>query len=102
MSERYFLRMVSWQQQLPAPSMIDSSTIDVGSLKRSTKLQNQLLQYDRCTSVQVVSSVQMLAPSPSCGGDKGSFEKAKPILQGMGKNIVHCGLRRSRASDQNL
>jgi 3-hydroxyisobutyrate dehydrogenase len=26
-----------------------------------------------------------------CGGDKRSFEKAKPILEAMGKNIVHCG-----------
>jgi len=26
-----------------------------------------------------------------CGGDKATFEKARPILQGMGKNIVHCG-----------
>ena len=25
------------------------------------------------------------------GGDKNTFEKAKPILQCMGKNIIHCG-----------
>ena len=26
-----------------------------------------------------------------CGGDKVTFQKALPLLQGMGKNIVHCG-----------
>jgi 3-hydroxyisobutyrate dehydrogenase len=26
-----------------------------------------------------------------CGGDKAVFLKALPLLQGMGKNIVHCG-----------
>jgi 3-hydroxyisobutyrate dehydrogenase len=26
-----------------------------------------------------------------CGGDKATFHKALPVLQGMGKNIVHCG-----------
>ena len=26
-----------------------------------------------------------------CGGDKPVFQKALPLLQGMGKNIVHCG-----------
>ena len=26
-----------------------------------------------------------------CGGDKTVFQKALPLLQGMGKNIVHCG-----------
>jgi 3-hydroxyisobutyrate dehydrogenase len=26
-----------------------------------------------------------------CGGDRGVFERAKPILQAMGKNIVLCG-----------
>ena len=45
----------------PGTVMIDSSTIDAGTL------------------------------TFMCGGDKDSFEKAKPILQGMGKNIVHCG-----------
>lgn len=26
-----------------------------------------------------------------CGGEKSAFDKARPILEGMGKNIVHCG-----------
>ena len=26
-----------------------------------------------------------------CGGDRTVFQKALPLLQGMGKNIVHCG-----------
>ena len=26
-----------------------------------------------------------------CGGDKATFQKALPVLQAMGKNIVHCG-----------
>lgn len=26
-----------------------------------------------------------------CGGEKAAFDKARPILEGMGKNIVHCG-----------
>jgi 3-hydroxyisobutyrate dehydrogenase len=26
-----------------------------------------------------------------CGGDKASFLKARPLLEAMGKNIVHCG-----------
>jgi 3-hydroxyisobutyrate dehydrogenase len=26
-----------------------------------------------------------------CGGDKAVFLKARPLLEGMGKNIVHCG-----------
>ena len=37
------------------------------------------------------------APGPGggiagpCGGAKGAFEKAKPILEAMGKRVVHCG-----------
>lgn len=26
-----------------------------------------------------------------CGGEKATFARARPILEGMGKNIVHCG-----------
>ena len=26
-----------------------------------------------------------------CGGEKAIFDKARPILEGMGKNIVYCG-----------
>ena len=26
-----------------------------------------------------------------CGGEKATFDKARPILEAMGKNIVHCG-----------
>ena len=26
-----------------------------------------------------------------CGGDKATFDRARPILNAMGKNIVHCG-----------
>ena len=33
----------------------------------------------------------MRARSLSCGGDAAVFAKARPILEGMGKNIVHCG-----------
>ena len=62
----------------PGTLLIDSSTIDVES-----------------AVVAPVSGGTVGAEQATltfmCGGEKAAFEKARPILEDMGKNIVHCG-----------
>jgi 3-hydroxyisobutyrate dehydrogenase len=72
--------------------MIDSSTIDVETAQ-ATYLAAKAAGFDMIDAP--VSGGVLGADAGTltfmCGGDKKTFEKAKPILQDMGKNIIHCG-----------
>jgi len=72
--------------------MIDSSTIDVETAQ-ATYRAAKAAGFDMIDAP--VSGGVLGADAGTltfmCGGDKKTFEKAKPILQDMGKNIIHCG-----------
>ena len=72
--------------------MIDSSTIDVETAQ-ATYLAAKAAGFDMIDAP--VSGGVLGADAGTltfmCGGDKKTFEKAKAILQDMGKNIIHCG-----------
>ena len=76
----------------PGTLFIDSSTIDVESAtavhEAATAAGFQMLDAP-------VSGGTVGADNGTltfmCGGEKSTFDKARPILEVMGKNIVHCG-----------
>jgi 3-hydroxyisobutyrate dehydrogenase len=76
----------------PGTILIDSSTIDVDTARAmheaAAKAGYKFL--DAPVSGGVVGAEQATLTF-MCGGDKDTFEKARPILAAMGKNIVHCG-----------
>ena len=76
----------------PGTVMIDSSTIDVQSAQSVHEAAKSagFNMIDAPVSGGVIGA-DAGTLTFMCGGDKESFEKAKPILQGMGKNIVHAG-----------
>jgi 3-hydroxyisobutyrate dehydrogenase len=76
----------------PGTLFIDSSTIDVESAQAAAAAAKQagFEMLDAPVSGGVVGA-DAGTLTFMCGGDAKTFEKAKPILQGMGKNIVHCG-----------
>jgi 3-hydroxyisobutyrate dehydrogenase len=71
---------------------IDASTIDVGQARKAHELAAKagMLALDAPVSGGT-GGAQAGTLTFMCGGSKEAFEKAKPILEGMGKKIVHCG-----------
>jgi 3-hydroxyisobutyrate dehydrogenase len=71
---------------------IDSSTIDVASARSAHKLAGEakMLSIDAPVSGGV-GGAEAATLTFMCGGSKEAFDKAKPILEAMGKKIVHCG-----------
>ncbi len=76
----------------PGTVLIDSSTIDVDTAQAA------------CAAAKEAGFAMLDAPVSGgvagadagtltfmCGGEPETFAKARPILEGMGKNIVHCG-----------
>ena len=85
-----------WGEVVPAMNkgalIIDCSTIDVESAKQAHALAA------KCGVGSVDAPVSGGTGGAKgatltfmCGGDAKSFAAAKPILEGMGKKIVHCG-----------
>lgn len=76
----------------PGTTLIDASTIDVETARdmHEAAKKGGYSFVDAPVSGGVVGA-EAGTLTFMCGGDKAVFEKAKPILQGMGKNIVHCG-----------
>jgi len=72
--------------------MIDSSTIDIETAQ-ATYAAAKAAGFDMIDAPVSggVTGADAGTLTFMCGGDKKTFEKAKPILQGMGKNIIHCG-----------
>jgi 3-hydroxyisobutyrate dehydrogenase len=85
-----------WNDVVPAMAkgalIIDSSTIDV----ESARAAHALAAVHGIASVDAPVSggtggAKAATLTFMCGGDDGAFGTAKPILEKMGKKIVHCG-----------
>jgi 3-hydroxyisobutyrate dehydrogenase len=76
----------------PGTLIIDSSTIDVGSARAAHKLAGdaRMLSLDAPVSGGVTGA-EAATLTFMAGGAKEAFDKAKPILECMGKRVVHCG-----------
>jgi len=88
--------LASWSDLLPAARkgalVIDSSTIDVESARRAhdAGAAAGALTLDAPVSGGV-GGASAGTLTFMCGGADEAFAKAKPILEAMGKRIVHCG-----------
>jgi 3-hydroxyisobutyrate dehydrogenase len=76
----------------PGTLFIDSSTIDVTSARAA----HQLAAGARMPSLDApvsggVGGAEAASLTFMCGGAKDAFEAAKPILEAMGKRVIHCG-----------
>jgi 3-hydroxyisobutyrate dehydrogenase len=71
---------------------IDSSTIDVASARRAHDLAKAagMLSLDAPVSGGV-GGAEAATLTFMAGGSKDAFDKAKPVLEAMGKRVVHCG-----------
>ena len=76
----------------PGTVVIDSSTIDVASARAAHKLAGaaRMLALDAPVSGGVAGA-EAASLTFMAGGTSAAFDKAKPILECMGKRIVHCG-----------
>ena len=85
-----------WNEVVPAMKkgalIIDCSTIDVESSKQAHALAGKhgMGSVDAPVSGGT-GGAKAATLTFMCGGDEKSFAAAKPILEGMGKKIVHCG-----------
>ncbi|MFT5450070.1 MAG: 3-hydroxyisobutyrate dehydrogenase [Gammaproteobacteria bacterium] len=76
----------------PGTLLIDTSTIDVDSAQAVHQAAGEagLEMLDAPVSGGTVGA-DMATLTFMCGGETSAFARARPILEGMGKNIVHCG-----------
>ena len=76
----------------PGTLLIDSSTIDVETARavHAAAAERGYAMLDAPVSGGVVGA-DAATLTFMCGGDKAAFQRALPLLQGMGKNILHCG-----------
>lgn len=72
--------------------LLDSSTIDAATARKVADVANEkgIAMMDAPVSGGVAAAAAGTL-SFMCGGAAQAFEKAKPILEGMGKNIFHAG-----------
>jgi 3-hydroxyisobutyrate dehydrogenase len=80
------------QAATPGTLFIDSSTIDVSSARTA----HQLAVEARMASLDApvsggVGGAEAATLTFMCGGATEAFERARPILEAMGKRVVHCG-----------
>jgi 3-hydroxyisobutyrate dehydrogenase len=85
-----------WSEILPAmvqgSLIIDCSTIDVESAKQAHALaaKHGIASVDAPVSGGT-GGAKGASLTFMCGGEDKAFEAAKPVLEKMGKKIVHCG-----------
>jgi 3-hydroxyisobutyrate dehydrogenase len=85
-----------WNDVVPVMSggvsIIDCSTIDVESAKKAHALaaRHDVRSVDAPVSGGTAGA-KLATLTFMCGGDEKSFAAAKPVLEKMGKKIVHCG-----------
>ena len=88
--------LAAWADFLPAARkgalIIDSSTIDVDSAKKAHEAGEAagMSTLDAPVSGGVGGATSG-ALTFMCGGAEDAFARARPILEAMGKRIVHCG-----------
>jgi 3-hydroxyisobutyrate dehydrogenase len=85
-----------WNEVVPAMAkdalIIDCSTIDVESAKQAHGLAAQFGMKSVDAPVSGgTGGAKAATLTFMCGGDETSFATAKPILEKIGKRIVHCG-----------
>ncbi len=80
------------QAAAPGTLFIESSTIDVTSARAAHRLaaEANMLSLDAPVSGGV-GGAEAATLTFMCGGAADAFDKAKPVLEGMGKRIIHCG-----------
>ena len=80
------------QAATPGTLFIDSSTIDVTSARAAHQLaaEAKMLSLDAPVSGGV-GGAEAATLTFMCGGTKEAFEAAKPVLEAMGKRVIHCG-----------
>jgi len=80
------------QAATPGTLFIDSSTIDVASAKTAHRLASdaQMPSLDAPVSGGV-GGAEAATLTFMCGGTGEAFERAKPVLEAMGKRVIHCG-----------
>jgi 3-hydroxyisobutyrate dehydrogenase len=71
---------------------IDASTIDVASARKAHELAKAagMLALDAPVSGGT-GGAQSATLTFMCGGTKEAFDKARTVLEGMGRKLVHCG-----------
>ena len=76
----------------PGTVLIDSSTIDVESARavHASAAARGYAMLDAPVSGGVAGA-DAATLTFMCGGEKAAFQQALPLLQCMGKNVVHCG-----------
>jgi 3-hydroxyisobutyrate dehydrogenase len=85
-----------WNEVVPVMAkgalIIDCSTIDVESAKQAHALAERhgMASVDAPVSGGT-GGAKAATLTFMCGGDEKSFAAAKPVLERMGKRIVHCG-----------
>ena len=85
-----------WSATLPAAKpgtlFIDCSTIDVGSARRAHELARErgIASLDAPVSGGT-GGARAASLTFMAGGTDAAFGRAKPVLEAMGKKIVHCG-----------
>src|SRR6186713_3451211 len=85
-----------WNEVIPAMTkgalIIDCSTIDVESAKQAHALaaRHGALSVDAPVSGGT-GGAKGATLTFMCGGDDKAFAAAKPVLENMGKKLVHCG-----------
>jgi 3-hydroxyisobutyrate dehydrogenase len=76
----------------PGTLFIDSSTIDVDSARKAHEMAKAAgMQAVDAPVSGGVGGAQGATLTFMCGGEEAAFAAAKPILEAMGKKIVHCG-----------
>jgi len=85
-----------WHEIVPAMDrdtlIIDSSTIDVESVRIAHAFASEhgVLSVDAPVSGGT-GGAKAATLTFMCGGEEKAFETARPVLEKMGKQIVHCG-----------
>jgi 3-hydroxyisobutyrate dehydrogenase len=76
----------------PGTILIDSSTIDVETARAMHEAAGKAgFKFLDAPVSGGTMGAEAATLTFMCGGDKDTFAKVRPILEGMGKNIVHCG-----------
>jgi 3-hydroxyisobutyrate dehydrogenase len=80
------------QATAPGTLLIDSSTIDVTSANAAHRVAAEAGMSSLDAPVSGgVGGAEAATLTFMCGGAKEAFERAKPILEDMGKRVIHCG-----------
>jgi 3-hydroxyisobutyrate dehydrogenase len=76
----------------PGTLLIDSSTVEVETARRFHAAADQagLASLDAPVSGGVAGA-EAASLTFMVGGEEDAFQRGKPVLEGMGKKIVHCG-----------